>query len=309
VSGVVQPDDAALDAAAELLRRGRLVAFPTETVYGLGADATNPEALRLIYDVKGRPADHPLIVHLAGSEQIDRYSRAVPASARRLMTVFWPGPLTIIVERSDAVAPEATGGRTTVGLRVPDHPVALALLRRFDGAVAAPSANRFGRVSPTTANDVVHDLGDDVDIIIDGGPCQIGLESTIVEAAIDGLRILRHGAIGTEEIVEVSGVRVLDDVSGPSRASGMLASHYAPRCRVVLADSSAHARALASDEPGAVDILDPQVSVEVWAHDLYRWLRSADERALSTLIVVPPPAVGLGMAVNDRLHKAAGPRT
>ncbi len=178
-----------------MLRDGGLVAFPTETVYGLGADASSPAALRRLYAVKGRPADHPVIVHLASIGQLADWAVDVPERARRLAEACWPGPLTLVLERSPRVPDEVTGGRPTVGLRVPDQPIALALLRAFGGGVAAPSANRFGRVSPTTADDVRADLGDDVDVVLDGGPCRVGVESTIVDCSRGDPIVLRLGGI------------------------------------------------------------------------------------------------------------------
>src|SRR4051812_4625673 len=246
----VTPEDPPVDLVAravDALRAGELVAFPTETVYGLGADAANPDAVRRLFAVKGRPTDHPVIVHLARAAQLDELGRAVPAVARDLGDAFWPGALTIVVARDpDRVAPEVTGGRPTVGLRVPDHPLAHALLGAFGGGVAAPSANRFGRVSPTTAAHVRADLGTDVDLVVDGGPCTVGVESTIVDCTTDPPTLLRHGAITIDALAATAGTPVVDGTAGPSRAPGMLESHYAPLAAVELARGTDAAAARAS---------------------------------------------------------------
>jgi L-threonylcarbamoyladenylate synthase len=309
-------------AAAELLRGGGLVAFPTETVYGLGADATNVAALGRLYAVKGRPADHPVIVHLADARALDDWAAVVPDSARALADAFCPGPLTLIVRRSARVPDAVTGGRDTVGLRVPDQPVALALLRAFGGGVAAPSANRFGRVSPTTAADVRADLGVDVDLVLDGGPCRVGVESTIVDCTADPPVIARVGGVPREAVEAALGRPVAVADQGTVAAPGTLAAHYAPRARVHVVDAAtAGARAaellgagrrvgmLALEMPvglpPAVEILDAPADVNEYARVLYVRLREADTRALDDLLVVPPPAAGLGAAVVDRVGRAA----
>jgi L-threonylcarbamoyladenylate synthase len=221
-----------INTAAQLLRDGGLVAFPTETVYGLGADACNPEAVRRIFEVKGRPADHPLILHLARSDSLDYWARDIPEAAWRLAERFWPGPLTLVLRRR--CAPLAvTGGQDTVGLRVPGHPVALALLEAFGGGIAAPSANRFGRVSPTRAQHVRKELQGEVDMILEGGPCRVGLESTIISLAGERPQLLRSGAIPVSALQEALG----EELTAPTadqglRAPGMLASHYAPNTRL-----------------------------------------------------------------------------
>ncbi len=304
----VGPDD--IDAAAEVLARGGLVAFPTETVYGLGADATDEVAVGRIFAVKGRPRDHPLIVHLADAEWLDDWAADVPDRARALAAAYWPGPLTLLVRRSERVPDAITGGRSTVGLRVPGHPVALSLLRRFGSGLAAPSANRFGRVSPTTAAHVRADLGDDVDLVLDGGPCSVGVESTIVDVTTAVPTILRHGGVSATAVAAVAG-EVVEVPTGPSRAPGMLKSHYAPRAAVVLArdpDDAARLAARYRDTGRTVDVLDPGVDAVAYARHLYEWLRDADARHLDVLVVVPPPDDGLGAAVNERLRKAAAPR-
>ena len=285
------------------------MAFPTETVYGLGADADQPDAVRRIFAVKGRPANHPLIVHLASVDQFDEWGRDVSDDARALAAACWPGPMTLLVAAADRVSPLVTGGRTTVGLRVPAHPVALELLGAFGGGIAAPSANRFGRVSPTSAANVHADLGDDVDLVLDGGSSAIGVESTIVDCTVDPPQILRPGGIDAATIQAVLQRGHLGVTSGPSRASGMLAAHYAPRCQVVLADSLHAARELEISRSGPsnthVEIMEYPASVEAYARHLYQWLRDADERRVDVLIAILPPPEGLGEAVRDRLTKAA----
>jgi L-threonylcarbamoyladenylate synthase len=317
------PSDADLARAAEILRRGGLVAFPTETVYGLGADAQDPEALRRLYAVKGRPAEHPVIVHLAHAEQLDEWGVDVAPAAHRLAAACWPGPLTVVVRRAPRVPDEVTGGLDTVGLRVPAHPLAHALLQGFGGGLAAPSANQFGRVSPTTAAAVRADLGDDVDLVLDGGPCTVGVESTIVDCTTDPPRVLRVGGVTAEELAEILGTEL--EVGGATRAPGTLASHYAPRARVELVEGSALASRVAAladagvragvlAERAWVDALAPQTvtlatprSAEEYAHDLYAALRRADELGLEIVVAVPPEAVGIGAAVADRLRRAAAP--
>ena len=320
------PFDIARAVAA--LRSGDLVAFPTETVYGLGADASNDAAVRKVFEVKGRPTDHPLIVHIASASQLEDWAQSVSPAATLLADAFWPGPLTLLVERSDSVSPVVTGGRPTVGLRVPDHRVALELLREFGGGVAAPSANRFGRVSPTTAAHVRADLGDDVDVVLDGGPCRVGVESTIVD--LTGARpvVLRAGGVSIDQLEEVLGQRVETLVSAePStagaRAPGMLEAHYAPNARVVLsnerelvdllistlASADGPVGLLAESSlvglPEAIIELEPAGTAEEYASVLYARLRQADRLRLAVLVCVPPPAVGIGLAVNDRLRRAA----
>jgi L-threonylcarbamoyladenylate synthase len=245
--------------AVAVLRAGGLVAFPTETVYGLGADAANPDALGLLFRVKGRPTDHPVIVHVARAEELDLLGRDVPAVAHAFAHAFWPGPLTIVVRRNpELVAPEATGGRDTVGIRVPNHPVALQLLAEFGGGVAAPSANRFGRVSPTTAQHVRDDLGADVDIVLDGGPSAVGVESTIIDVSGPEPLVLRVGGIGEDALARIAGAPIARRTGGEIAAPGTLASHYAPDARVELvAGPDLEARAARLRGEGlAVGILD-----------------------------------------------------
>jgi L-threonylcarbamoyladenylate synthase len=298
-----------IDIAIRKLRAGGVVAVPTETVYGLAADASNPDAVTRIFAIKGRPTDHPLIVHIADADQLDVWSSKPSDVARRLAAIGWPGPLTLIVPRSDRVHDAVTGGRTTVGLRVPAHPMTLDLLRSSGLAIAAPSANRFGAVSPTTAQHVLDDLGaildPATDAILDGGPCEVGLESTIIDTTVDPPQLLRAGAITADDVAGI--VSDLAHASGPSRASGMLESHYAPHCEVRLVDNADDARALRAGTQGA-EILEFGNDIAEAARSLYSELRAADTRGAKMLIVVLPPATGLGHALRDRLTKAAAPR-
>ncbi len=291
-----------VDRALSVLRAGGLVAIPTETVYGLAADASNADAVRRVFAVKGRPADHPLIVHVGAAAQLSDWAATIPPAAEVLADACWPGPLTLLVPRSATVLDLVTGGRTSVGVRVPAHPLTLELLARFGGGLAAPSANRFGRVSPTTADHVRADLGDDVGFVLDGGPCPVGVESTIVDCTVDPPQVLRPGGISSEEIESLLEM-TLGAPDGPSRAPGMLESHYAPRCKVVLADSRSEAVELAYGLPGA-EILDDE-DLAHYAHTLFARLRDADDRGVDTVIAVLPPARGLGHAIRDRLTKAA----
>ncbi len=305
---VVITDD--VDAAAARIRTGGVVAMPTETVYGLAADATDPAAVARIYAVKGRPTDHPLIVHVADPDDVVRLIPDLPPSARALGAAAWPGPLTVIVPRPTTLPASVAGGLDTVGVRVPAHPVARELIRRAGVPLAAPSANRFGAVSPTTAAHVEADLGSvldpDRDAILDGGPSDVGVESTIVDCVAEPPQILRSGAITAEQITELLGS--VAPATGPARASGMLASHYAPRCEVRLVDHRDDADALAAGTPGA-RILDRTDDLVGYARDLYAELRAADDDGVHTVIAVLPEPAGLGHAIRDRLTKAAAPRS
>jgi L-threonylcarbamoyladenylate synthase len=313
--------------AAAILRRGGLVAFPTETVYGLGADAENPAAVRAMFAAKGRPADHPVIVHLAATEPLDAFAAEVPRSARQLAAAFWPGPMTLVLRRSRRISDLVTGGLETVGLRVPSHPVAQALLVAFGGPIAAPSANRFGRVSATCARHVAEDaeLAARIDLILDGGESEVGLESTIIDLSRDRPAILRPGGVTAEQVAAVLG----DEVGGASddapRVSGSLASHYAPRARVELVPAEQlAARALELARGGqrvaalSRDVLPldhPQItcvrvaaSDDLFARGLYAALRRADELGCDVALASLPGEAGLGSAIADRLRRAAGPR-
>ena len=303
--------------AASVLMSGGLVAFPTETVYGLGADASNAAAVARIYSVKGRPADHPLIVHVASMDGLGDWARDVPSYAISLARDFWPGPMTLVVPRSELVGDFVTGGQDTVGVRVPNHPVALGLLEAFVKAggrgVAAPSANRFGNVSPTTAQAVAAELGDylaDGDQILDGGPCDVGVESTIIDCTGDTPKILRPGAITVEMIEQSTGLKVVASVEEPEiRVSGSLDSHYAPVATVVLDQSPVAGQgfiALADvvAVEGVVRLAAP-VTHEEFARVLYSALRAADEQGLETVVVQQPVGDGIAIAIRDRLKRAA----
>ena len=302
-------------AAANLLA-GDLVAFPTETVYGLGADACNAAAVARIYSVKGRPADHPLIVHVASIDALGDWASDVPEYAISLARDFWPGPMTLIMKRSGLAADFVTGGQDTVGIRVPAHPVALGLLEAFarvgGKGVAAPSANRFGNVSPTTAQAVSDELSgylSDSDQILDGGACDVGVESTIIDCTGDAPRILRPGAI-TEEMIEHStGLDVLDANGVAIRVSGLLDSHYSPQARVVLDQSPTAgqgfiAMADVTTPDGVVRLAAPQTHEE-FARILYSSLRAADEQGLGTVVVAQPAGNGMAIAIRDRLMRAS----
>ena len=291
--------------AARCLLSGGMVAIPTETVYGLGALATNVEAVGDVFTAKGRPVDHPLIVHVDGLEMARRYGD-VEGVAARLATALWPGPLTLIVERTPLVSSVVTGGRETVAIRVPDHPLALAVIKECGEGIVAPSANRFGHVSPTDAQHVISDLGGRIDMVLDGGPCRVGVESTIVDCT-NGLQILRPGLVSEDDIERCSGERVAP-ASGPSRAPGMLISHYAPRARVVLVQSEDLAKEATRRESAdgkSVVTVGIGLSAEKYAADLYRLLRRADDAGAECVVAVSPVGGGIAAAVRDRLSKAA----
>jgi len=320
-----------VDAAVAVLRRGGVVGLPTETVYGLAAMASNPEAVRRIFAIKGRPSDHPLIVHLPDASHLDNWAVNIPEVARRLAAELWPGPLTLVLPAAPSVPTEVTGGRPTVAVRVPAHPMALAVLRGVGEGLAAPSANRFGAVSPTRADHVVADLGGDVDLVLDGGSCDVGVESTIVDFSGAEPCVLRTGAIPVARLAAIVGGPVPTETGGPARAPGMLAAHYAPRAQVVMtgpdhpvtlttpAGASPRVAVLAgtTDEvlevasllaaAGMADVveLEPVGDAAGFAQRLYDRMRQADRLGCTHLVVVPPPAGGLGDAVRDRLARAA----
>jgi L-threonylcarbamoyladenylate synthase len=301
-----------VEQAAAALAGGGLVAIPTETVYGLAALADRREAVRRIFEVKGRPADHPLIVHVSGVEALDGWVARIPDAARVLAATCWPGPLTMLLARGPRCGEWVTGGRDTVGVRVPAHELTLALLDRLGAGVAAPSANRFGKVSPTSAQHVVDDLGHLLDPardrILDGGPCQVGIESTIVDLTVDPPQLLRAGAIDAETVGRLLDTSVAG-ASGPSRAAGMLAAHYAPDCRVLLAESAADVdRLVSAAGAGRVAVLDRTADLVDAARRLYDDLRRADRDGVEVLVVRMPPAEGIGHALRDRLTKAAAGR-
>ena len=309
--------------AARVLHQGGLIALPTETVYGLGADASNPQAVARIFATKQRPADHPLIVHLGRASQITDWARDIPPVAWQLAEAFWPGPLTIILARAPGVLDAVTGGLDTVALRVPDHPLALSVLQQFGRGIAAPSANRYGRVSPTSADHVRQELGDAVDLLLDGGPCTVGIESTIVDLSAGAIHILRPGAITEQDLLGVTGRPVVTHANAIVRCPGAKNSHYAPKAKVLLS-SAEHAsqdverwRArgywvglLAAQRPQTLDNDVPWLSLSPHAAEqarqLYLRLRQADDLGLDVLVAVPPMDAGLGHAVCDRLRRAAG---
>lgn len=303
-----------INQAAKALISGQLVAFPTETVYGLGADAENETAVARIYSVKGRPQDHPLIVHIPSREFLSYWTRSVPEYALKLAKAFWPGPMTLILQRSDAAKDFITGGQDSVGLRVPGHEVAISLLQEFatlgGKGVAAPSANRFGKVSPTTANDVREELAEhlsDSDLILDGGSSEVGIESTIIDCTGEAPRILRPGAITKAQIERVTSIQVAEDKS-MIRVSGALENHYAPNAKVILDENPVSgdgfiAMATATTPEGVVRLASPS-SIEEFASELYRALRDADKRNLKRVVIWQPVGDGLAIAIRDRLEKA-----
>ncbi len=310
--------------AVDALRRGGLIGLPTETVYGLGADASNELAVRRIFAVKGRPSTHPLIVHLASPQRAREWTSGLTADGEKLAAAFWPGPLTLIVKRNARASDAVTGGQGTVGLRVPSHPLALELLGEFGGGVAAPSANRFGRVSPTTAEHVRAELGGGVDFVLDGGPSAVGVESTIVDVSTETPRLLRPGGLAREAIERVlGGPLTLATHATDVRAPGMLESHYAPRAGLwlvtadeVFAEAARRAAAgarvvvLAAEGtrvPHEVTLLAVPADAAGFAQVLYARLRESDALG-DVILAVPPGESGLGLAVRDRLQRAAAPR-
>jgi L-threonylcarbamoyladenylate synthase len=307
----------AISHAAANLLAGNLVAFPTETVYGLGADACNAQAVACIYLVKGRPADHPLIVHVASMDALGEWADDVPAYAISLARDFWPGPMTLIMKRSELAGDFITGGQETVGVRVPDHPVALGLLEAFarigGKGVAAPSANRFGNVSPTTAQAVADELSEylaEADQILDGGACDVGVESTIIDCTGDAPRILRPGAITEEMIIQSTGLnRIESGEESEIRVSGSLDSHYAPVAKVVLDQSPIAGQGLIASADvvtpeGVVRLAAPK-SDDEFARVLYAALRAGDEKGLTVVVVQQPQGGGIAIAIRDRLKRAA----
>ncbi|WP_372500112.1 L-threonylcarbamoyladenylate synthase [Streptomyces panaciradicis] len=315
-----------IDKAAGVLRAGGLVGLPTETVYGLGANAEDPAAVARIFQVKGRPPSHPLIVHIGGAEQLGDWAEDVPETARLLAEHFWPGPLTLVLRRGPRVPLEATGGLETVAVRVPAHPTALALLSAFGGGVTAPSANRFGSVSPTTADDVRAELGDAVDCVLDGGPCEVGVESTIVDATGEVPSILRPGGVTREDLEAVLGHPLAVPATSDVRVPGQHPSHYAPRARVVLVEpenvvaEAERAQALghqvgvflpssyADAALKAHAVVPVPDSMAAYAHGLFGFLRDLDRQGCDLIVASLPVEEGLGLAIANRLRRAAGPR-
>lgn len=314
--------DREIDDAVGVLRGGGLVAFPTETVYGLGADASNPEAVRKIFAAKGRPHDHPLIVHVADAVQLANWAREIPDTARKLARKFWPGPLTLILKRSARASELVTGGQDTVALRVPSHPVAQALLRRFGEGVAAPSANRFGRVSATTAEHVRREFGGTVGCVLDGGAADVGIESTIVDLAGVQPTLLRPGWITAQQLEGALGAPLAAPGSQSPRASGTLAAHYAPQTPLILAEGdllvelagslTRQGKRVAVLAYSALQPLRPELTwiaapqdASGYAHDLYANLRRLDEAGCDAILVEKPPQDSAWAAIDDRLTRAA----
>lgn len=329
---------AEIQAAAALLRGGGTVAIPTETVYGLGADASNPQAVRQIFKIKGRPEFHPLIVHIENSSKLEKWARNIPDAAHLLAQAFWPGALTLILQRQPHVLNEITGGQDTVGLRAPDHPVATALLRAFGGGIAAPSANRFGHVSPTTARHVRDELGAQAGMILDGGACRVGLESTIISLAQGAPVLLRPGGIAVEALEEVlkmklafvqfdaqSGTNKIRPASHHIRTSGMMDSHYAPVTPLELHRTEALWQRVAqlgalqhkvavltvgekmspNNPRSSPQIFAMPAQAEHYAHDLYATLHHLDQLDFDCLLLEAPPTSPAWLAVNDRIQRAA----
>jgi L-threonylcarbamoyladenylate synthase len=314
----------ALAIAAKALQDGSLVAFPTETVYGIGADASNAQAVARIYEVKGRPSDHPLIVHIADLRYLEQWISNIPEYAIALAREFWPGPMTLILHRSELAKDFITGGQSTVGIRIPDNSLALGLLETFHklggSGIAAPSANRFGQVSPTTAEAVQEELGNyfaDTDLVLDGGQSAVGVESTIVDCTGKLPRILRPGAISIEMIKEITGLEVLESTeinSGDSeqediRVSGSLENHYAPKAKVFLDQQPVNGSGFIALEsintPDGVIRLAAPDSVEEFARVLYSALRQGDHQGLSSVYITQPTGDGLAIAIRDRLSRSA----
>ena len=319
-----------VEEAVRLLRGGRLVAFPTETVYGLGADATNSDAVQRIFAAKGRPSTNPLIVHVSDATVAQRYAKHWPAAADQLARRFWPGPLTMVVPKADSIVSEVSAGLETVGLRSPDHPLALQLLREFDGPVAAPSANRSNRVSPTRAEHVRRDLGGAVDLILDGGPCRVGIESTVLDLSREKPRILRPGAVTREQIESVVGA--IEMFAGrvaatqAAQSPGQQPIHYspvAPAYRFTHQERAEGARRVArsskrpvvlrlghmelSDAPSGVRSIVMPLDPEEYARRLYAALHEADELSADVIFVEMPPDEPEWAAVRDRLLRATRP--
>jgi len=310
--------DAIRDAALAL-KDGHLVAFPTETVYGLGADVRNPDAVKRIYEVKGRPSDHPLIVHVSSINQLEKWAVEIPEYAIKLAHKFWPGPMTLILKRSEIVGDYITGGQDTVGLRVPSDPIALALIQEFerisDSAIAAPSANRFGQVSSTSSLDVQEELGeylDDVDRILDGGDSTIGIESTIIDCSAEYPVILRSGAVTRFEIVKILGDIVSTRIDNKTKFSGSFDQHYSPKAEIILdlepvGKDGYIAIKMIPTPPNIFRLFAPN-DVQEFARGLYSSLRNADNQGIERIVIAQPEGDGLAEAIRDRLARAANGR-
>ena len=314
---ISNPTKDEIKIAAQALKNGHLVSFPTETVYGLGADATNEKAVGKIYTAKGRPKNHPVIVHISSANQLENWAREIPEYAIRLGRAYWPGPMTLILKRNSRALTYITGGQESVGLRVPNQQVALLLLREFEKlggfGIAAPSANRFGSVSPTAARAVEEELGEflgDEDLILDDGQCKIGVESSIIDCTQVNPVVLRPGAITKEMIEAVTGLTVsLKADESEIRASGLLDSHYAPKAKVILGLSAQPGDGFIALHQiptpiGSIRLASP-ASIEDYARDLYGALRMGDQLGLNKIYVVEPEGPGLAIAIRDRLGKAS----
>ena len=315
---ITNPTQDKIKKAAKALKDGHLVAFPTETVYGLGADATNEKAVSRIYSVKGRPIDHPLIVHISSFNFLDKWAIDIPEYAIKLARDFWPGPMTLILRRSNLAKDFVTGGQESIGLRVPDHLVAKELINEFEKlggyGVAAPSANRFGAVSPTTADAVEEELGVFLqanDLILDGGHSNIGLESSIIDCTKDKPVVLRPGAITTQMIQTSTGCKTsFEQGISDVRASGLMKSHYSPKAKVVIginADPGDGFIALKTvpSSPGVIRLASP-ANIEEFARVFYNALRNGDQKGLKKIVVCEPAGDGMAIAIRDRLRKAIG---
>jgi L-threonylcarbamoyladenylate synthase len=317
-----------IERAVEILRAGGVVSFPTETVYGLGADATNSAAVKKIFQIKGRPTTNPLIVHVADATGARRFARVWPAAAEKLAAKFWPGPITLVVEKNPQIVDEATAGLSTVALRSPDHPLAQSLLREFDGPIAAPSANRSTRISPTTAQHVTDQLGDRVDLILDGGPCRVGIESTVVDVTADIPRILRPGGIDQAQIEAIVGpvklIKATTDGSKPASSPGQQAVHYAPKSPCFRFESVADLRAAISRQsggkivaivlhesvaraefPATAKIVEMPSTPEEYARRFYAVLHEADASHADSIWIENPPDEPGWHAVRDRIFRAS----
>lgn len=286
--------------AAAILRAGGIVAIPTETVYGLAAVATDTAAVRRVFAAKGRPADHPLIVHVSDTAMASRYG-LMTDDALALAGAHWPGPLTLLLERTPLVDDVVTGGRDTVAVRVPDHPMALEVIRSLGEGLVAPSANRFGHVSPTGAAHVLDDLDGMIDAVLDGGSCRVGVESTIVDCTAE-LQVLRPGAVTAEDVFAATGKRPVT-AHGESRAPGMLASHYAPRARVILVNDPNDVEGAANGRKTTV--IGSGIPDDEYAARLYSLMREADDLGSEVIVAILPAGEGIAAAIRDRLRKAA----
>ena len=313
---ISNPTQDQIKKAARALKDGNLVAFPTETVYGLGADATNEKAVSRIYSVKGRPTDHPLIVHISSFSKLEKWAIDVPEYAVRLAKELWPGPMTLILKRSDLAKDFITGDQNNVGLRVPSQPVAIELLNEFEKiggqGIAAPSANKFGAVSPTTAIAVEEELGKFLsknDQILDGGICSIGVESTIIDCTGEKPSVLRPGKIAVREFIELNIELTAEDKNQPIKVSGSFKTHYAPQAKIVLnrpprIGEGFIAMSDVKTPIGSIRLASPN-TVEQFAQELYAALRLGDSKELQYISIIPPSGPGLAIAIKDRLSKAA----